>query len=503
MNEIDPGIKDLLERARPARPAAGADWQNVLHRSRRGRGRLFGLPTRGALLLAAALVVALGAVAQAETGVFQLGGHDSVRHREAERERRLNLVDEAAYGSIIAGLPRGQVTGISVIGSTNAVRISHVFGGPASRYARRAGVVVMKGPFTIPTYLQGCQGTPDICPVPVGHWAWLAYEVLPMPRKGPMSGLTNARWIRVAPMGTTYPHVAHLGHVIREHYFPTNFKYVVMRQHQGTLTIVARHGTRLTLSPVACVYSDNRYTTPVCGALARYVAYLGHPHPDETAPASGDFTRVSGDLGGWRGNLVITPRSLSQAPPVLRTAVERGLASVQGRPIKTVPPGIDCVVNPIPCYRSIQTTTHKLIDAVNRHGYDLREIQPSEIPARFTAHLPAGAHVTGAATNAGEPAVARRGYTLGIVFDRKIPFSARLPYEKQLGRTWGVFVDENVITIFHPFYRAPPLPKLAGLGPRKKLRVLRQYEAKVRRDGKRDHYGFLLIRTLDQLTTKR
>ena len=169
MNEIDSGIKDLLERARPARPAAGADWQNVLHRSRRGRGRLFGLPTRGVLLLAAALVVALGAAAQAETGVFQFSGRDSARHGQAERERRQNLVDEAAYGSIIAGLPRGQVTGISVIGSTNAVRISRVFGGSAGRYARRAGVVVMKGPFTIPRYLQGCQASPQICPVPVGR----------------------------------------------------------------------------------------------------------------------------------------------------------------------------------------------------------------------------------------------------------------------------------------------------------------------------------------------
>jgi hypothetical protein len=503
VNEIDPGIKDLLERARPARPAAGAGWEDALRRSRRGRGRLFGLPTRGAILLAAALVVALGAVAQAETGVFRFDGRDSARHRQADRERRLNLVDEAAYGSIIAGLPRGQVTGISVIGSTNAVRISRVFGGSARRYARRAGVVVMKGPFTIPTYLQGCQGTPAICPVPVGHWAWLAYEVLPMPRKGPMAGLVNARWIRVAPMGTPYPHVARLGHVIREHYFPTNFKYVAVRQHQGTLTIVVRKGARLTLSPLACVYSDNRYTAPVCGALARYVAYLGQPHPDESVPDTGDFTRVSGDLGGWRGNLVLTPQSLGQAPPALRAAVERGLASLHGRPIKTVPGGIDCVVNPLPCYRPIETTTHRVIEAINRHGYDLRRIQPSEIPARFTAHLPAGAHITGAATNAGEPAVARRGYTLSIEFDRNIRFSARVPYERQLGRKWGVFVDENLITFYHPFYRTLSLPKLAGLGPRKKLRVLRQFQATVRRNGKRNHYGYLLIRTLDQLTTTR
>ena len=305
------------------------------------------------MLLAAALLVGLGAIAQAETGVFQFIGGESPRQRD-KQELRVFTVSDAAYGSIIAGLPRGQVTGISVIANTTTAKLASVFGVPARRYRGLAGIVVMKGPFSIPLYLQGCQATPAICPVPVGHWAWLAYAVLPEPRTGPMAGLVNARWIRIAPVGTPLPNVARLGRVIREHYFPSSARSTVVRQHQGNLMAVARLGTRLTESHLSCRYSNRRYTTAVCEALARYVAYLGRPHPDETPPATGDWTRVTGDLGGWRGNLVITPASLSQAPPALRAAVERGLASIHGTPIKKVPPGLDCVVNPIPRFRLSQ-----------------------------------------------------------------------------------------------------------------------------------------------------
>jgi hypothetical protein len=498
VNEIDPGIKDLLERARPARPAAGADWQNVLRRSRRGRGRLFGMPTRGALLLAAALVVALGAVAQAETGVFQLGGRDS-----ASQERRSDLVSQAAYGSIIDGLPRGQVTGISEIPTTTAARVARVFGVPARTYPHRVGVVVMNGPFSIPLYLQGCQATPTICPVPVGHWAWLAYAVLPARKTGALAGLVNARWIRVAPIGTPLPRIARLGHVLRGRDVPTNDGSVVAHQHQGNLSIVARRGVSLTQDSLLCTYSHHRYTPAACGALARYVADLGQAHPDEGVPAAGDFTRVSGDLGGWRGNLVITPTSLGQASAGLRGAVERALGSVHGTPITKAPPGLDCVVNPAPCYRTKLATPDGVLGAINRHGIDLRRIETSEIPTRFTLHLPAHAHITGAATNAGEPAVARRAYMLTIVFDRTIPFSTRLRPERTLGRTWGVFVAGNTLTFFHPYYSPKPIRNIRTLTGRQLRRAFERVEAEERLDNPKDRRGRLVHRFMSELTRTR
>lgn len=114
--------------------------------------------------------------------------------------------------------------------------------------------------------------------------------------------------------------------------------------------------------------------------------------------------------------------------------MERGLSSIHSTPIKNVPPGLDCVVNPIPCFRSVPTTSHKVVAPMNRHGFELRRIPASQTPTRFTGLLPTGAHIAGAATNAGDPAVARRGYMLTIVLDRTIPFSARLRYERMLGR---------------------------------------------------------------------
>lgn len=276
------------------------------------------------------------------------------------------------------------------------------------------------------------------------------------------------------------------------------------RQHQGRIEIVARRGAKLTEARVLCRYGDGAYRLPVCGALARYVAFLRLPHPDDTAPSSGDFTRLSGDPGGWRGNLVITPQRLDGAPAGLRGAVVHGLAATHGTPIKVVPPGVDCVVNPNPCFRNVPTTIHKVIDAINRHGFDLRRIQPEQIPERFTSLLPAGAHIAGAATNAGDPAVARRGYMLTIQFDRTIPSSARGAYVHLLGRTWGVFVDEDFLTFYHPFVFPRPLPHdLYKKGPRNRLRRIREYQAQARIDAKKDKYGYLVIRTMDALTRTR
>ena len=138
MNEIDAASGSARAGA-PGAAGRRVDWQDVLRRSRRGRRRRLHLSARG-VLLAAALMVGLGAVAQAETGVFQFIGGRSPRQRD-QQDLRVFTVSDAAYGSIIGGLPRGQVTGISVIANTTTAKLASVFGVPARRYRELVGVV--------------------------------------------------------------------------------------------------------------------------------------------------------------------------------------------------------------------------------------------------------------------------------------------------------------------------------------------------------------------------
>ncbi len=504
MSEIDPAITDLLERARPAQPAAGADWDDVLARSRRraGRRRRFPVPARG-VLLAAAVLVGLGAVAQAETGVFEFVTNGSGTTRPAVHQRRLESIDSAVYLGILSGLPHGVSRGISAVTWTSAAKMARVFGGHASRYPPAAGVVVVRGPFSIPLYLQGCVEIPYACPAPIGRWAWLAYSVLPSPRTGPMANLPNVRLLRAAPSGTPLPPMAGLGHVTAE-YVPPGHAYTVVREHQGAIVVVMRRGERLTEARIGCVYGQHGYTTPLCGALARYDAYLRRPHPNDAVPAAGDWTRVSGTLGGWRGNLVITADRLGTAPPRLAAAITRDLASTHGVAIRHVPPGIDCVVNPTPCYRSVPTKIHKVIDVLNRYGLDVRRIPPGHVPASYLRLVP-HMHVEGAATNAGSAAVAARGAVMTVVFGHTLPSRLRSHLYDLLGRDrhWAVILDENVLTLYHPFYQpAPPITKhrrtLAALH-----RAFRRYAAQVRRDKRLDRVAYAVIRGLDRLTTTR
>jgi hypothetical protein len=447
MNEIDPAIKELLTRARRTPPDTEGDWEEVVRRARRRRWRP--VPTRG-LLLAAALFIVLGAVAQAETGVFHfIGSGGSTRHLNKPELLYIRDID-ATYGYILGGLPRGQVTRIGFVPSTTPAKLARVFGGSPARYPARAGVVLIEGPFSIPLYLQGCQGIPDACPVPVGNWAWIAYLVLPSPKKGPMSGLPNARFVRIAPLGTSLPELQRLGRV-RSGPAPDTDRTTVTRQHQGTLTLVASRAGALTEARVLCAYHHRAYTTQPCRALAKYVAYLHVPHPDDPTPTSRDWTRVSGSLGGWRGNLVITTKSLSGAPSALRAAVVRGLAANAGRSITKVPPPLTCVVNPIPCFHPVASTLGAVIGDENHHRLDVRSIPPTAIPDRYRKLIPENLKVTGAATNAGRASVKTRGYVFTIVFSGSAPFSIRQPFLNLLGRHWGVFPDVNILTLYHPF----------------------------------------------------
>jgi hypothetical protein len=479
VNEIDPAIKEVLTRARLTPPDATGDWTEVLTRARRRRRR-FPVPTRG-LLLAAAVLIGLGAVAQAETGVFHFIGRSSSTHskRRALVPSAPYMRDiDATYGFILGGLPRGQVTKVALVPSTTAAKLAKVFGGSASRYPARAGVVLIEGPLSISLYLQGCQGIPAVCPAPVGKWAWIAYTVLRAPQAGAMSGFPNAHFLRVAPGGTPLPDLQGLGHV-RPGPLDDTDRTTVTRQHQGTLTLVTRRAGALTEANVLCAYHHRAYATQICRALAKYVAYLRVPHPNDPTPASGDWTRVSGSLGGWRGNLVITSQTLGQAPAALRAAVVRGLAATDGRPITKVPPPLDCVVNPIPCFRSVPTTLEAVIGDENHHGLDVRTIRASAIPSSYRKLIPAGLEAIGAATNAGRPAVKARGYVFTIEFNHAAPFSIRQRFLNLLGRHWGVFPDENILTLYHPF--------TPSHGPH----------------FRHNQTGYAIIRDLDRLTRSR
>ncbi len=500
MIEIDPEVKELLERARPARPAP-PDWEDVLRRSRRGRRRLFGVPMRGALL-AAAVLIGLGAAAQAETGVFQFITDHHANPKAATDARVRKGLAEARDIDIVSSLPHGAAGAVSTVGAASAARMAATFGGPASRYPPRADVIVVHGPISIPLYLQGCATMPYVCPAPVGSWAWLAYAVLPSARTGPMARLPNVRLLRAAPPGTPFPALGRLGQVTVDH-IPARDHETIVREHQGSIAVVARDGAALTEARVTCMYARQGYTLPTCAALARYVAFLRQPHPDETPPASGDWTRVSGTIGGWRGNLVITAASLAHAPAALRSRVTTGLAAVHGTRISRVPPGIDCVVNPIPCYRSIPTRIHKIVEAVNRHGLDEAVIPLAQIPPSYRRAIPATLTIDGAASNAGDPAaVKQRGAVFSMTFDHVAPDSLRQTFVKLLGRNWGVFVDENSVTLYHPFYFPKP-PNTAHLKGAALRRAFARYQAEYSRDERRDKVGYAILRGLDRLMTTR
>jgi hypothetical protein len=451
VNEIDPAIKELLTRVRLTAPDAEDDWADVVRRSRRRRLRL-PVPTRG-LLLAAAVLIGLGAVAQAETGVFHFIGSAGPKH---PKHRGLVLSApylrdiDATYGYILGGLPRGQVTAVELVPSTTAAKLAKVFGGSASGYPARAGVVLIKGPFSIPLYLQGCQGIPAACPVPVGKWAWVAYTVLRAPKTGVMAGLPNAHFLRIAPLGRPLPDLESLG-LVRPGPAGDTDRTTVSRQHQGTLTLVTSRGGGLTKARLLCAYHHRAYTTQVCRALAKYVAYLHIPHPNQTPPPTGNWTRVSGSLGGWRGNLVITDQSLDQAPAALRIAVARGLAATHGAHITTVPPPLACVVNPIPCFHTVTSNLDAVIGDEDHHGLDVRPIALTAIPDRYRKLIPATLNVTGAATNAGRASVNSRGYVFTMVFNHAAKFTLRQPFVNLLGPHWGVFIAANVLTLYHPF----------------------------------------------------
>jgi hypothetical protein len=74
-------------------------------------------------------------------------------------------------------------------------------------------VLVLRGPFDVRIQRHGCKATPQVCPVPLGRWAYLAYVVDPdvsLAGKTPRGAIA---WLRKAPAGTLFPDLRRLGKV--------------------------------------------------------------------------------------------------------------------------------------------------------------------------------------------------------------------------------------------------------------------------------------------------
>jgi hypothetical protein len=454
------------------------DWRDVLGRT--GAAGMPGRPwwTQRRLVTTVVLVAVLVALATAQAAMgglpFISSGSPPAGNRSDQQLTRQQLLRRArarklfaahlATTPLVQGLPRHQITQNVYVPVTTPAKLAQVFGGPAGRYpARNLGVFYVRGPFQISRYLNGCQITPRVCPTPLGRWAWLAYLLLPPTGRGPMGDWAQAQWLRIAPIGTPPPPLGQLG-VADPGVQPPPERAGLTAQLQGTLTVVIRRGSSLRAAPISCRFEKPRYTTPFCEALARYVTWRHVAHPNQTQPPPGDWVRISGNVGGWRGNLFITATSLRHAPPRLARRLGRALGALRAEPITSVPPPLACPFNPISCTHSINVTIHAITTLENHYGLDVRVVSAAAILSRARELYPTGDPITGVATNAHQ-VPAGKPYVLSITFARDLPrtlvFFER--FRKLLGPTWGWFVYTNNLTLVHPFdSHAPDYPHSIG-----------------------------------------
>ena len=103
--------------------------------------------------------------------------------------------------------------------ATTPEKIARVFGGRPGSYPAHPVVVVLRGPFDVNVQRLGCKATPQVCPVPVGRWAYLAYVLdLAWDGGGPVPPGTMT-WLEKAPTGTPFPELRRLGKVIHTRFY--------------------------------------------------------------------------------------------------------------------------------------------------------------------------------------------------------------------------------------------------------------------------------------------
>jgi len=181
-------------------------------------GRFFSYVIRGAHVTAGHRPTALvgrtasgrtQAVQRVDPGQFDLAAIRRLDDRIMRQTTIMYLARNASYGvPTHARIARfAQVV-------TTPEKIARVFGGRPGSYPAHAVVVVLRGPFDVTVQRLGCKATPQVCPVPVGRWAYLAYVLdLAWDGGGPVPPGTMT-WLEKAPAGTPFPDLRRLGKVI-------------------------------------------------------------------------------------------------------------------------------------------------------------------------------------------------------------------------------------------------------------------------------------------------
>lgn len=94
-----------------------------------------------------------------------------------------------------------------------------------------------------------------------------------------------------------------------------------------------------------------------------------------------------------------------------------------------------------------------------------------------------------------------------MVFDHAAAFSIRRPFEKLLGNAWGVFLEDNTLTLVHPFFTARLPHSLAyyAYASRRQafLRVLSRLRVENAQHKQSNHSGRLISLSLHRLVTLR
>jgi hypothetical protein len=180
-------------------------------------GRFFSYVVRGAHVTAGHRPTALvGRTASGKTQAVQLVDPQAfdlgaIRRLDDRMVRELNIPYLAHNAS--NGVSHGQMTQFDQV-ATTPERIARVFGGRPQAYPKHPVVIVLRGPFAVTVQKRGCKAVAEVCPVPRGRWAYLAYVINPdvsLAGHVPPGAIT---WLRKAPAGTTFPDLHRLGNVI-------------------------------------------------------------------------------------------------------------------------------------------------------------------------------------------------------------------------------------------------------------------------------------------------
>ena len=120
------------------------------------------------------------------------------------------LSRNAAYG-----VPAGQIRAFDRV-ATTPQKVARMFGGRPQAYPEHPVVIVLRGPFSLTIQPRGCMATPQVCPAPLGRWAYFAYVIDPYRYRGGTVPRGAIAWLRQAPPGTPFPHLGRLGRLRHE-----------------------------------------------------------------------------------------------------------------------------------------------------------------------------------------------------------------------------------------------------------------------------------------------